>query len=40
MATRSFDTTRTHPALIDLPAVAERLGVMSAGSSPSAASRS
>ncbi len=27
MATRSFDTTRTHPTLIDLRAVAERLGV-------------
>jgi len=27
MATRSFDTTRTHPALIDLPAVGGRLGV-------------
>jgi len=27
MATRSFDTPRQHQALIDLPAVAERLGV-------------
>jgi excisionase family DNA binding protein len=27
MTTRSFDTRHPHPALIDLPAVAERLGV-------------
>jgi len=27
MATRSFDTPCPHPALIGLPAVAERLGV-------------